>query len=180
MTKAEFFLELELRLKRLPQEERNRVLRVYDELFEKAIANGKNEREITRSLGCPDWISPDIRVGSAFMQHTEDHMRTVFAAIGLGLFNLVFVLGPFLAVNAALLSLLAVSAALMVSPLALATGVWKWTAWHDPVLMCFAGIALFGAGLLIGLGSVLAMRKLYHYAVRYVRLNLTWIKEKSA
>lgn len=53
MSKADYFKELNYRLRGLPEKERNNILSVYEELFQKAIANGKHEDEVAQSLGYP-------------------------------------------------------------------------------------------------------------------------------
>ncbi|KIL35210.1 hypothetical protein SD70_32285, partial [Gordoniibacillus kamchatkensis] len=58
MGKLEYFKELEYRLRGLPERERQNIIAVYEELFQKAEANGKSESDIIDSLGfprVPDW-----------------------------------------------------------------------------------------------------------------------------
>lgn len=53
MSKFEYFQELEYRLRGLPDRERQNIRAVYEELFRKAIENGKSEADIAESLGFP-------------------------------------------------------------------------------------------------------------------------------
>jgi uncharacterized membrane protein len=53
LNKTEYFKELEYRLRGLPERERQNILAVYEELFQKAEANGKSESDIIDSLGFP-------------------------------------------------------------------------------------------------------------------------------
>jgi len=53
MSKSDYFKELNYRLRGLPEKERQNILTVYEELFQKAIENGKNEGDIAASLGYP-------------------------------------------------------------------------------------------------------------------------------
>lgn len=53
MSKADYFKELNYRLRGLPEKERHNILKVYEELFQKAVENGKHEDEISQSLGYP-------------------------------------------------------------------------------------------------------------------------------
>jgi uncharacterized membrane protein len=53
MSKTDFFQELNYRLRGLPERERQNILSVYEELFQKAAQNGKNEDDIAESLGYP-------------------------------------------------------------------------------------------------------------------------------
>lgn len=53
MGKLEYFKELEYRLRGLPERERQNIIAVYEELFQKAEANGKSESSIIESLGFP-------------------------------------------------------------------------------------------------------------------------------
>lgn len=53
MSKADYFKELNYRLRGLPEKERHNILKVYEELFQKAVENGKHENEVAQSLGYP-------------------------------------------------------------------------------------------------------------------------------
>ncbi|MFC0211084.1 hypothetical protein ACFFK0_01255 [Paenibacillus chartarius] len=53
MGKMEYFRELEYRLRGLPERERQNIIAVYEELFQKAEENGKSENDIVDSLGFP-------------------------------------------------------------------------------------------------------------------------------
>ncbi|SDP00548.1 Uncharacterized membrane protein [Paenibacillus sp. yr247] len=53
MSKLDYFKELHYRLRGLPEKERQNILSVYEELFQKAIENGKHEDDVAQSLGYP-------------------------------------------------------------------------------------------------------------------------------
>ncbi|MDF2645142.1 MAG: hypothetical protein K0Q73_947 [Paenibacillus sp.] len=53
MSKIDYFKELNYRLRGLPEKERQNILSVYEELFQKAIENGKQEDDVAQSLGYP-------------------------------------------------------------------------------------------------------------------------------
>ncbi|MEW9702768.1 DUF1700 domain-containing protein [Paenibacillus sp. SI8] len=53
MSKADYFKELNYRLRGLPEKERKNILSVYEELFQKALENGKHEEDVAESLGYP-------------------------------------------------------------------------------------------------------------------------------
>ncbi|MDR6553559.1 HAAS signaling domain-containing protein [Paenibacillus qinlingensis] len=53
MSKIDYFKELNYRLRGLPEKERQNILKVYEELFQKAVENGKHEDEVSQSLGYP-------------------------------------------------------------------------------------------------------------------------------
>ncbi|RTE07955.1 DUF1700 domain-containing protein [Paenibacillus whitsoniae] len=53
MSKADYFKELNYRLRGLPDKERQNILAVYEELFQKALENGKQESDVAQSLGYP-------------------------------------------------------------------------------------------------------------------------------
>jgi uncharacterized membrane protein len=60
MSKSNYFKELNYRLRGLPEKERKNILSVYEELFQKAIENGKHEEDVAESLGyprVPNWDS---------------------------------------------------------------------------------------------------------------------------
>ena len=66
------------------------------------MEEGKSEQEISKSLGNPKQISKELMASYHLGQVEQttsagNVMRAVWAVIGLGFFNLVIVLGPFIA-----------------------------------------------------------------------------------
>src|SRR5690625_6704582 len=109
MNKNQFLSAIEKNLKKLPESERQDVLRDFEEHFIMGTEEGKSEEEISRSLGSPQQIAKEI-LASYHIEQVEtiitpnNILRAVWAVISLGFFNLVIVLGPFIALVALLRS----------------------------------------------------------------------------
>jgi uncharacterized membrane protein len=86
MNKTDYFRELTYRLRGLPEKERQNILSVYEELFQKAAQNGKHEDEIAESLGyprIPHWDDsrerkPHSETDYSSYRSTEQHPMTNF------------------------------------------------------------------------------------------------------
>lgn len=111
----------------------------------------------------------------------------LLAAIGLGFFNLVIVLEPFIGIWCVLACLFIAGAVLVLSgivtlrailliPTGLSTGLSS-TIW-DVTALIEIGTALGSIGLLIMLGIALASKKFYHMTLKYLQLNMQLITSK--
>lgn len=178
MSKADFFLQLQERLRGLPYEEQQNIIRVYEDLFRQAELSGKSEREIIQSLGyVPVPVPPQPpRTGAAAMRSAESGVRSVVAAIALLFFNLIFVL-PFYA--AAALTLFSFS---LVSFLFTFSFIWIVLGTGIPntlaMLMTeiFMTLLLTGSGVLLGLGMWKVNRGFLKLTKRYFKMNMKLIK----
>ncbi|MCD1260810.1 DUF1700 domain-containing protein [Paenibacillus athensensis] len=84
MSKADYFKELAYRLRGLPERERNNIISVYEELFQKAMENGKQEEEVARSLGyprVPNWDNVRERSGYDEPAQPEDSLAREYAPV---------------------------------------------------------------------------------------------------
>lgn len=253
MSKFEYFRELEFRLRGLPERERQNILAVYEELFQKAIENGKSEADIAESLGfprVPNWdalggtaggasrsgaapgghaehggrmggyggpqggfgsadarepngvrppVDPFREPGSGFTQPPSPPYRdpgfvppppppplyreplgsgakSWIAALALGFFNLVFILGPFLGLCGALIGMWVATGVLILSPLfaIVGTGIP-----HDStalLLMAFGSLACFGAGLMMLIILQWATKWFFKLTYKYAQFNWNIIK----
>src|SRR5699024_4910847 len=93
---------LDKSLKGLYSDERRVIMHDFEEHFAFGIEEGQTEQEIATSLGSPDKIEKELlaayHLEKVETTATTGHMiRAVWAVIGLGFFNLVIVLGPFIA-----------------------------------------------------------------------------------
>ena len=101
MNKSEFMKELSRNLTNIPVEEMHDISIDYDEYFIIGVEKGRSEEYIALSLGEPKTIAKQLRVNYMIekAQNTETSgniIRAVIAAVGLGLFNIIFILGPFI------------------------------------------------------------------------------------
>ncbi|MCD7034258.1 DUF1700 domain-containing protein [Metabacillus sp. GX 13764] len=180
MSKEQFLQELKAALKNLPQQEREDILRDYEEHFQFGLEEGRSEAEIAKELGAPQSIAKEItvqhHVEKAESKGTAGNLfRAVWAAIGLGFFNLVIVLGPFIALAGLLFSGWAVSAAFILSPL---LAIFDAVVFADQfeLFTLFFSLVLAGAGIYIGIGMYYATKAIYKGFLRYLKFNVSLVK----
>ena len=178
MNKEQFLKQLESSLKKLSVEERQDILQDYKEYFSIGIEKGKSEEEISASLGQPKQIAKEL-LASYHIEMVEQTtsasniLRAVWAVIGLGFFNLLIVLAPFLTLVSIVISGWIVSAAFILSPLGilinLVIGQFK-------MVDLFLSLCLCGIGIFVALGMFTATKALTKGFIRYLKFNITFVK----
>ncbi|WP_087974369.1 HAAS signaling domain-containing protein [Oceanobacillus rekensis] len=180
MTKDQFLTKLEASLKRLPSDERQDIVQDFEEHFTIGLAEGKTEEEISVSLGSPQQIAKDL-VATYHVERVEatastaNIFRAVWAVIGLGFFNLVIVLGPFIALVALIIAGWIVAGAFIVSPLLVILN----TVMYPEIFQffdLFFSIGLTGLGLFIAIGMYFATRAVTSGFIRYLKFNVRVVK----
>lgn len=178
MSKADFFMQLQDRLRGLPQEEKQNIIRIYEDLFRQAEESGKSEREIIESFGFQPPALPSLkpRTGEHLMRRAESGVRVIVASVALGLFNLMFVLGPFLGVTVSLFAMSLVAILFTFSTFWIILGTGIPTSITILLLEIFFALMLTGLGVLLGIGMWKVIAGYTKLVKRYVRLNLRLIK----
>lgn len=184
MSKEQYLQELKRALGRMTDGERREILSDYEEHFRMGVAEGKNEDEIARSLGNPRVIGKSYAIDALLEDPKEGGrvtatsvLRAVFASISLTFFNVIFMLGPFLALVgvmaglwAAAVSLPFAGVAVVLAPLAaVIVPSFVSLAGMSAAFLIFAGIGVVGLGLL----AVMGMWKL---TLLFVRLVAAYVK----
>jgi uncharacterized membrane protein len=106
----------------------------------------------------------------------ESGFKAIIASITLGFFNLVFILGPFIAICGAIFSFYATSAALLISPiLALIGSGWSNNG-ADRMLLAFSMLALFGLGILLSMFTLWISKLFFQLIRKYIRFNMKIIR----
>jgi uncharacterized membrane protein len=209
------FQRIYYRLRGLPERERQNILSVYEELFQKAAQNGKHEDEIAESLGyprIPQWDGsreqqPHSETDyssnrSTSEQHPmanlytntnpnqghrepyphpyavkpETGLKAIIASIALGFFNLVLVLGPFIAICGIIFALYVTSAACLLSPLVMIIGESWMGSWADMQFVFFSALAVHGFGILLTGFTVWFSKIFFKLTGYYIRFNMKIIK----
>lgn len=178
MTKAEFLDELEHLLAGIPAQDRQEIMADYEEHFAIGRIQGKSEAEIVLALGSPRLIAKEMNVHYHLKQAMEktnfgSTMRAVYASVGLGFFNLAFVLGPFVALCAVLVAFFAVAAVLIVSPVLILL-----EPDNDLLWTLLLGATLCSLGVLIGVGTLSLSKLFYRGVLNYLQWNLKVIRGK--
>lgn len=189
MTEKRFLSVLRANLGRgISESEKRDILFDYEEHFRIGRTAGKSEEAIAASLGDPAILAKTIRVevladraerSSGFGNVT----RMVIASLSLGFFNIIFILGPYVALLGVLISLWATAASL-----ALSGAVSVLAALFEPVVrffvqytytgdiwmrigVFFAGTLLFSLGSLGCIGMVQVTSIFFRGTVSYIRFN---------
>lgn len=180
MTKDQFLKSLESALRPLSQVERQDILQDYKEHFLIGLEEGKTEHEIAEALGSPNQIAKEL-LASYHVEKvdakatTGNIFRAIWAVIGLGFFNLVIVLGPFIALVSLIFSGWAVGVSFILSPLlifidlVLQPGAFEF-------FYLFMSMLLSGVGLFISIGMFYITKFLIKGFVRYLKYNVSLVK----
>lgn len=180
MTKEQFLSKLDASLNKLPSQEKQDILQDFEEHFAMGLAEGKTEEQIAESLGSPQQIAKDL-IATYHVEKVEatattaNIFRAVWAVIGLGFFNLVIVLGPFIALVALIVAGWTVAGAFIVSPLLVIIN----TVMYPEIFQffdLFFSIGLTGLGLFIAIGMYFATRAVTSGFVRYLKFNVRVVK----
>lgn len=185
MNKTEFINILSSELNRLSIADSADILYDYEEHFNIGLENGKSEDEIVESLGDPQAIAKQFNVDSMVKQASEassvgNITRAVFATAGLGLFNLIFILGPYLGLVGVLIGLFASAFALTLSGVCLLlvtiaaplapqfvnlSGV-------DPTAIVFFSVGLTCLGMLFFMGVITLSKWFFKLTLEYLKMNM--------
>lgn len=172
----------------LPDAELEDILADYAEHFRIGKANGRSEEELFRSLGSPEDVAREIRVTHLVRKAEDDKsagniLHAVLATLGLGLFNLVFVLLPFVLFVLLLLVVFMVGilfaifgpAAFIYAVLQM-LGLPAFAIWQSPLAGAFLSIGLTSLGLLLVIGDYYLARFFYRIGIRYLKWNINVIR----
>ncbi|WP_042144405.1 HAAS domain-containing protein [Paucisalibacillus sp. EB02] len=180
MNKEQFLTKLNDSLKRLPSTEREDILQDFREHFEVGLSKGNTEEEITSGLGSPQQIAKEM-VASYRLEQLEETastgnvLRAVWAVVGLGFFNLVIVLGPFLAIAGIVLSGWAAGLGFILSPILYLLNV----VIYPEIFMLydlFFALFLSGIGIFIAIGMYYVTLWLFKVFVKYLNFNVRMVK----
>lgn len=184
-TEQEFTRILRSRLAdTLSPEELNDIISDYTEHFRIGKTEGRSEEDLFRSLGAPEDVAREIRASHLVKKAEDDRsckniLHAVLATIGLGLFNLVFVLIPFIILVLMLFVIFIVGIAFVVSgpvagifALLQLAGLPAFAIWFSPLAGLFFSIGITTFGLLLVIGDLFLAQFFYHLGIRYLKWNI--------
>jgi len=190
MNKEEFLGKLSELIKDIPEEEKKDILFDYEEHFRIGLEKGRKEEEIAASLGDPKVIAKQSRA-SCILREAEkttsvnNIVRAIFAAVGLGFFNLVIVLGPAIGLIGILVALFAASFAITVSGATVLFGTILGPLFVFDVYIPLTstvsiplGIGLTSLGLLFIIGVSYLAKFFYKLSIGYLKMNLQIITNR--
>ncbi|NQT67009.1 MAG: DUF1700 domain-containing protein [Actinobacteria bacterium] len=191
MNKKDFMGRLSSHLGGISWKDREDVISDFEEHFKEGLAEGRTEEDIADSLGDPKALARQLRA-SILVSEAErttsaaNITRAVFATLGLGFLNLVFILGPFIAIVAVLISLFAAAISVTASGITvfLASIIGPFFPQYyavliNPAAAIFSSIGLTCFGILFFIGDIYLAKLLYRLFVRYIKFNLRIIKGKE-
>lgn len=191
MNKKDFMYKLSLYLGGIPGEDRQDVISDFEEHFKEGLAEGRTEEEIADSLGDPKSLANQFKA-SILVSEAEkttsavNIIRAVFATLGLGFLNLVFILGPFIAIAVIPVALFAIAIAITAAGIttffAAIFGpmfLQYFTVLINPAVAIFGSIGVTCFGILFFVGGIYLAKLLYRLFVRYIKFNLRIITGKE-
>lgn len=183
MTKKQFLDELKWQLKKLPRQELGDILRDYDEYFQNAQSDGKQEHEIVQSLGSPKQLAKEL-LATHYIDEVQKSAsvlniaRAVWAAVGLGFLNIIFILGPFIAIVVTLASFWLTAFIFVLTPLVVVINtvvhIDSFT-WFD----LFVAISFSGVGILLLTGLYYITALLKKWTIHYLKFNVAIVKGET-
>lgn len=178
MDQKTYLSQLKEYLKSLPKEEQKGVIEDYEGHFEYARSNGKSDYEIIKGLGNSEKVAKEAIVQYEITKADRDPSinnlrKAVFAALGLGIFNLFFVLVPFLSLLFVLIIFFAFSLFLLLSPfILLIQEGFTITLLKEAFLI----MGYMGLGILLFLINVKASKIIYRGFLKYLLFNLEKVR----
>lgn len=181
MTKEGFLQTLERSLQKLKEHERKEILYDFEEHFAAGLAEGKTEAEIAKELGDPKLIAKEIlvdyRIAQAETDRSVKHMiQAILATVSLSFFNLIFVLGPALAMVAVYISLCGIALVLVLSPIGWLVSFLFGFGGGNAIQSFFGSILMSGVGLILSVGLYYFGKFLYELSLKYIKFNLRIVK----
>lgn len=195
MLRDEFISRLEKLLANMPEEDRNDVIYDYHEHIEIAVQNGLDEAKVIESLGTPESIAKQYRVKKYIDRaeatgSTRSAFQAILATLGLGFFNIVFILGPFLAICGVLLALGVSSVGVVIAGGGLMVGglfpqlinginmqvVASGMQGSLTAGLLFGGVGTMCLGGLMGMGVISLTKGFMTMTIKYLGLNIKIIK----
>jgi len=171
----------------LPREELDDIISDYTEHFTVGKVNGRTDDDLWKSLGSPEDVAREIRVmhlvkKAEDVRSCKNIFHAVIATLGLGLFNLVFVLAPFILLLVMLLVIFIIGVLFTIlGPVAFVYSVLQlmglpaFAIWVSPLAGIFISIGMTSLGLLIIIGEYYLARFFYHVAIQYLKWNISVI-----
>lgn len=199
MNKQEYLEKLSKLLRKIPKEDREDIISDYEEHFAIGLEKGRTEEEISRALGNPKNVAKQIKADH-MVKIAENKpsvggiIEAILAAMGLGLFNLIFVTVPVLIVAAIILTLFVAGFAMILagiywvlSPLlhliipqiALPQLVSSSESFWNILMILAGGIGLTAGGIILVVAMAYITKWFYELMIKYLKLNLKIIKGRK-
>lgn len=188
MNKAEFFEKLKEQLTGVPESTQNEILADYEEHFTVGIENGKTEEEIAKRLGDPSNIAKEVKTYSliqkAETQKSASNLtQAVLATLGVSVFNILFIVGPYLGIAGMILGFVFCSLMLIFGGLigAILVAASPYFTSIEVGIHPAAGFMICLALLFLGIFCLIVnyflVKGFYRLTIAYLKLNINIIKK---
>ena len=190
MNRNEFINVLRKQLEKLPKSEVDEIIFDYEEHFNIGLQDDREESEIASSLGDPYMIAKELQANYKItLAQTDETVNNVFQAViatlGLGFLNLVFVLGPFIGITAAIFSLFISGFAILVSGILIIVGGFFVNQYPDYISLptdiwinVFLGIGMMSLGITFILVIKYIAQVFMKLIMKYLNFNINVIKNR--
>ncbi|MGG1637179.1 DUF1700 domain-containing protein [Paenibacillus sp. FSL K6-3182] len=179
-TRDRYMLELESMLKVIPEPQRKEWLYDYYLHFQQAVENGQTEEQAASELGDPRMIANEMLLGYRVNQAETNKgfgklSKAVFATASLGLFNIIFVLGPYLALASVIVALWAAALGIGVGGIGImAESLWNGTFTKPQALTI--GLITSSITILLIIGLKALTTSFYKMTLKYLKFNTRIVK----
>lgn len=178
MNKEQFLKELAMYLHNLSDFERKEILQDFEEHFAVGLEKGETEQHIAASLGSPHQIAKEV-LATYNLEETQitakqanpDVARTIMITILLVLFNLIVILGPFMALVGIIFSGWVTGIAFITSPFLYLFKVLVLPS-ETHLFELFLTIGFVGVGIFVGIAMYYITRFSVQLTIRYVKFNI--------
>ncbi|MBP6323373.1 MAG: DUF1700 domain-containing protein [Fusobacteriaceae bacterium] len=192
MTKEKWIERLKKGLVGLSKEEIEDIVSDYNEYFYDAMEKGRNEEEITNSLGDPVKLSKQLKADSRIKtaqanMNIKNVLKATFAIVTLSLFNIIIMLGPITAIAGIIIGAGAAGVAFIGGGLISLFAIW----FVGSKLIMGLGFAIaFPIGLMLGLclsslGLMILIldfwfgRWIFNILVKYFKFNFDIVRKTA-
>jgi len=184
MNKKDFINKLSSYLGGIPAEEKQDVISDFEEHFKEGMAEGRKEEDIAEALGDPRALANQFKASILVSQAEKttspvNITRAVFATLGLGFFNLIFILGPFAVIASVLIALFACAIAITAAGITIFFGTIFGPLFpeyvsvlYNPAAAIFGSIGVTCLGVLFFVGDIYLAKLLNKLFLRYIKFNI--------
>lgn len=184
MNKEKFLDDLKERLKQLPKEDLDVLMQDFQDHFQIGLDEGRNEKEIIKSLGSPQTIAKHVKA-YMLVEQAQDNtsignlIKAIIATLSIGFFNIVFISGILVGLYVLLFAFfLAAGSIIFTGLLAIISPfispfieTLSFGGIH-PIVIFFFGIGLTSFGILFFIADGYVARWFYNITLKYCKMNI--------
>src|SRR5699024_9163645 len=169
MEKNDFIKKMNKHLKDIPEEERQDIIRDFEEHFWIAQEEGKSEQQISYDLGDPKILAKSLKadffINQAKTITSWNYMRNALAAsLGFSVFNFIIILYPFFFIFSFIFILIVVCPLTMILSFALFFQI-------EFMHALFNGLIFFVCGLFLFVSGIFLAKNFYRLFLKYLEWN---------